>query len=200
MKKNNLPADYWNKRYEEGRTGWNIGYASPAIIAYFDQVSDKNSSILIPGAGFGHEVVALYHKGFRHVHFMDYASEVVDAFKKEHPEFPEDQIIQKDFFSLEKTFDFIIEQTFFCALLPSQRPAYVNKIFQLLHGEGKLIGLFFNRIFEKDGPPFGATLDQYQNFFRSKFNIRTLAPCYNSIPERQGNELFFIFQKENKHQ
>jgi len=41
---------YWTERYDEDRTGWDIGYPSTPIKSYIDQLDDKALKILIPGA------------------------------------------------------------------------------------------------------------------------------------------------------
>ena len=51
MIKNKEEQKYWSNRYEEDRTGWDIGYPSTPLKEYIDQLTDKTISILIPGAG-----------------------------------------------------------------------------------------------------------------------------------------------------
>ena len=55
MKENILDHNFWNCRWENGETGWDIGSASSAISEYFLQVEDKEIKILIPGCGNAHE-------------------------------------------------------------------------------------------------------------------------------------------------
>ncbi len=100
------------------------------------------------------------------------------------------EIIHSDFFELKGQFDLIVEQTFFCALDPSQRSHYVNKMAELLNPGGKLVGVLFEREFAS-GPPFGGTYYEYRDLFKEKFSIHTLSACYNSIIPRAGSELFF---------
>lgn len=69
-----LNSEYWNQRYKEASTGWDLGGASPPIQHYFDQVEDKTKSILIPGAGNGHDVIELYERGFKNVYLLDFAT------------------------------------------------------------------------------------------------------------------------------
>jgi cyclopropane fatty-acyl-phospholipid synthase-like methyltransferase len=64
------------------------------------------------------------------------------------------KIILGDFFDHQEKYDIIVEQTFFCALPPTMRQHYVSKMHSLLKSNGLLIGLLFNRSFEKS-PPFG---------------------------------------------
>ncbi|RYY14739.1 MAG: hypothetical protein EOO04_29740 [Chitinophagaceae bacterium] len=54
-----LDKNYWEERYKSNETGWDIGHASPALIDYCMKIADKKISILVPGCGYGHEVVEL---------------------------------------------------------------------------------------------------------------------------------------------
>ena len=53
---NTLNQDFWNQRYVTQSIGWDLGEACPAFVNYFDQQSNVNLRILIPGAGNAHEV------------------------------------------------------------------------------------------------------------------------------------------------
>ena len=112
------------------------------------------------------------------------------------PEFPQENIIQQDFFDQGNNYDLIIEQTFFCALHPNLRAKYVEKMHQLLNDNGKLIGLLFDFERTEEGPPFGGSFTEYKQLFSPYFNIKVLEECYNSIKHRFGRELFFIFEKK----
>ncbi|WP_405205777.1 methyltransferase domain-containing protein [Aquimarina sp. LLG6339-5] len=189
-----LDSKFWNKKYSLNQTGWDIGYASPPIISYFDQLEDKNLKILIPGCGNAHEAIYLFRNDFKNIYILDFAKDTLDNFKIKFPDFPVSQILYKDFFELEDQFDIIAEQTFFCAIHPDQRKQYIAKMKSILKPNGKLVGLFFNIEFEKSGPPFGGYKDQYLELFSQHFKINTLEKCYNSILPRKDNELFFIFE------
>jgi len=182
-------ADFWDSRYREGLTGWDIGYASPALIQYCQDQS-INNSILIPGAGNAYEWVALKKMGYSNVTVLDISSLPIKKLKNEHSQWS-DELLLGDFFDHEGQYDLILEQTFFCALDPSLRPSYVRKMKSLLKPDGRLAGLLFNRIFEREGPPFGGTLEEYEPLFREHFTNVNISPALNSIPERTGNEFFF---------
>ncbi|MCB0465100.1 MAG: SAM-dependent methyltransferase, partial [Aequorivita sp.] len=107
-----------------------------------------------------------------------------------------ENLLHTDFFELEDTFDLILEQTFFCALEPSLREEYVNKMDKLLKPNGKLVGLLFNIPLNDDKPPFGGNKEEYLSLFEDKFRIETMGVAYNSIPQRAGNELFFMLSKK----
>lgn len=192
----NLNKDYWEERYASNNLGWDIGYVSTPLKEYIDQLENKNLKILVPGAGYGYEVVYLYYSGFRNIHVIDLARQPLDNIKAEIPEFPDNQLIYGDFFNLEtQDFDLILEQTFFCALNPELRKNYVQKMLQLLKPGGKLAGLLFDFPLTLNGPPFGGSLKEYEELFHPAFTINVLARAINSIPPRKDKELFFIFEK-----
>jgi SAM-dependent methyltransferase len=187
---------FWNARWQNHQTGWDLGQASPPITTYIDQLTDKDISILIPGCGNAYEAAYLLEKCFTNVTLIDIAQYPVtilcDRFKPESD--PRIRIIHGDFFEHEGRYDLILEQTFFCALDPSLRPAYVTKMSSLLKPGGKIAGVLFNRDFE-GGPPFGGHIEEYRERFAPCFQIKTMEPCYNSIDPRAGSEAFILLEK-----
>lgn len=186
-----LNESYWTSRYQNDQTGWDIGYASPAITNFMNQIENKDSKILIPGCGNAYEAKYLWENGFKNVYLLDFSSIPLKKFAEENPEFPKEQLLNFNFFNLTKTFDIIIEQTFFCALNPELRPQYVQKMKALLSPDGILFGLLFNIPLFDDRPPFGGEKSEYEKLFEKEFQIEIMEKCKNSIPERAGNELFF---------
>jgi len=191
---NNLDANYWEERYQKGQTGWDIGEASRPIIEYMSQVINKDLRILIPGCGNAYEAEYLFNTGFKNVYLIDLAESPLQNFKHRVPAFPENQLILGDIFELNETFDLILEQTLFCAIDPSFRKKYVDKISSLLTKNGKFVGLLFNRTFE-GGPPFGGNKQEYLEYFKPKFAEIHMELCHNSIKARTNTELFFIAKK-----
>lgn len=188
MKK--LDAAYWTERYQQENTGWDTSGVTTPLREYFDQLTDKNLRILIPGAGNAYEAGYLWENGFKNVFVLDWSPVPLDNFRKKYPDFPDEQLIQADFFKLDGKFDRIIEQTFFCAFEPELRVAYARKIPDLLNDEGILVGLLWNSNFSFDGPPFGGTTDEYEALFSPYLSIEILEDCYNSIKPRAGREAF----------
>ena len=211
MNTTSFDTAYWQNRYKDSDTPWEIGYASPPLTAYFDKLVEKNDTnktltILIPGGGSSHEAEYLHKKGFINVYVIDLAAAPLEQFLKRCPTFPKEHLIQTDFFKLEgensnylNFFDLIVEQTFFCALDPRLRIDYAKQMNQLLKEGGKLIGLLFDFPIreEQDSPPFGGNANEYREIFEPYFEIKTMKRCYNSIKPRQGTELFFEFFKRN---
>ncbi len=189
-----MDEKYWQERWEKEETPWDQGSASRALIAYCEQLADKDISILIPGAGNAYEADWLLENGFRNVTVLDWSQKALDSFLERRPDFPTEQAICGDFFALEGHFDLILEQTFFCALDPGRRPAYVMKMFTLLKSGATLAGLLFDFPFT-GGPPFGGSEDEYTELFHWLFEVKKMERCYNSIKPREGKELFFILKK-----
>lgn len=191
-----LGTDYWNERYNRSETGWDIGFASPPLTAYIDQVTDRNSRILIPGCGNAYEVEYLLKAGFKNITVIDIAPSLTAALSRRFNNWVDKElkILTGNFFSLSGQFDLVLEQTFFCALDPSLRPDYVSQMAALLAPEGILAGVLFNRSFE-GGPPFGGSIEEYESLFKKEFSRRLMEPCYNSINPRLGTELFIRLKK-----
>lgn len=186
---------YWTNRYQAGETQWDAGSITTPLKAYFDGLADKDMRILLPGGGSGYEAAYLHEQGFRNVFLLDFSEVPLQNFRDRYPSFPADHLLQKDFFALEGAFDMIVEQTFFCALHPTQRPAYASQMARLLKPGGRLIGLLFEIPLIADGPPFGGSREEYLQYFLPHFTIHKLELCYNSIKPRQGKELWIDLEK-----
>lgn len=193
----NLSEDYWDTRYKNKDMGWDLGEISPPLKTYFDQLTDKELKILIPGGGNSYEAEYLHRQGFKNIYVVDLSKTALNNIKRRVPSFPSAHLIHKNFFDLEMSFDILIEQTFFCALNPNLRPTYVKKASELLYENGKIVGLLFNVPLNIEKPPFGGNKTEYINYFEAHFKIQLMEPAYNSHPSRTGMELFFMVQKKN---
>jgi thiopurine S-methyltransferase len=190
-------AAYWAACYLNGQTGWDIGYPSPALMDFLEQLPDKTISMLVPGAGMGWEAAAAFHIGFKKVFYLDFAVSAAGRFQQAHPWFPEHQVLVQDFFALEGQFDLVLEQTFFCSLHPSKRADWVHKCFQLLQPGGIIAGLLFNHEFAHQGPPYGGTESEYRTLLSSGFEVEHMEVTDKSIKPRALRELFFVARKKS---
>ena len=194
--KPHLDKQYWDDRYNNDESGWDMGDVSTPLKEYFDQLTNRDINILIPGCGNAYEAEYLFESGFQNVFLLDWSENALKNFKERCPDFPEDNLICEDFFSLNGKYDLIIEQTFFCAIYKNDRIAYAKKVYNLLNPGGKLVGLLFNHEFENSHPPYGGTKKEYEEYFKHYFKFKTFSTAYNSIKPRQGRELFIIFIKK----
>ena len=191
-----LDENFWTGRYLNGTTGWDIGYPSPPLNQYLCQIRNKSIRVLVPGAGNGYEVSLARDLGLSEVHLLDISEVPLSLFLEGNPGFPINQIHREDFFDHSGSYDLVLEQTFFCAIDPALRSRYAEKMFGLLADDGLLVGVLFDREFE-GGPPFGGSKKEYISYFEPYFHIEIMEPCYNSIPQRQGSELFIKLRKRS---
>jgi SAM-dependent methyltransferase len=194
-KEKDLGQQFWDNQYQSNSTGWDLGAVSPPLKAYIDQLQNKNLRILIPGCGNTYEAEYLLQQGFTNITLIDIAPTLVNKLKGKFKDNTNINILLGNFFEHNGTYDLILEQTFFCALNPSLRSAYRDKMLTLLEPGGKLAGLLFNKMFDKEGPPFGGSKQEYEQLFKTGFRFVTCEPCHNSVAPRAGAELFVILPK-----
>ncbi|MCC7333349.1 MAG: methyltransferase [Flavobacteriales bacterium] len=192
----NLDKKFWNDRYINNETGWDLGNISTPIKEYIDQLTDKTIKILIPGCGNAHEAEYAFKKGFSNLFLLDLSPLALQNFKARVPDFPDDNLICNDFFNHNNSYDLIIEQTFFCAIDPKLRNQYAKHTAKLLNKNGKLVGLLFDDKLNDDKPPFGGSKSEYIKIFEPYFKLNKLEKAYNSIPPRKDRELFINISKK----
>ncbi|EGV43346.2 methyltransferase domain-containing protein [Bizionia argentinensis JUB59] len=192
-----LSESFWDGRYQNKDTGWDLGEISSPLKDYFDQLEDTSLKILIPGAGNSYEAEYLFKNGFQNVFIADLSQTALDNFKARVPSFPSENLLHTNVFDMSsKTFDLIIEQTFFCALNPELRSGYAKKIHSLLKPQGKLVGVMFDAALNTDKPPFGGSKAEYITYFKLYFNMAIFEPSYNSMESRKDSELFIKLIKK----
>ncbi|MDB5227064.1 MAG: Thiopurine S-methyltransferase family protein [Bacteroidota bacterium] len=196
-KANTVDKKFWDERWKEKDTGWDLSDVSPPLKEYIDSIKDKNIRILIPGCGNAYEAEYLLEHEFSNVTVIDIAPTLVQQLLQKFESYAgkELTIICGDFFKHQGKYDLILEQTFFCALSPSLRKNYVETMNALLSDEGKLAGLLFNKQFENN-PPFGGSREEYMQLFGEKFKIEKMDDCANSVAPRMGAELFVELSKK----
>lgn len=192
----------WDERYRTQNTPWDLGSAAPPFIAALEDGLKKGpltaGTIAIPGCGRGHEAILFARRGFQ-VSAMDVSERACAAVRQAaHHHNLEVNVIHGDALCPRpqdrSRYDYILEQTFFCAIDPQRRTEYVEAIWQYLKPGGTLFGLYFD-IDEEDGPPFGTTPDELERLFGSRFRIDCLERCKSSHDRRAGEELWAEFTK-----
>lgn len=189
-------VQFWQNRYDNAQTGWDLGVVSPPMRAYFHHILshvNKDIRILIAGAGNAHEAIFLHELGFSQVYVVDFVSSVLDNFAKANPTFNPQHLLCHDFFEMHKfdvgQFDLVVEQAFLCAIDPTRRDEYARQMHRLLKDGGQLVGVLFDCEFV-NSPPFGGSLAEYCALFEPYFDTDIMAGCYNSVKPRAGRELF----------
>ena len=110
-------------------------------------------------------------------------------------------VLEKDIFSLatqyNNSFDYVIEQTCFCAIHPNKRTEYEKLVYRLLKTNGKLIGLWFplDKDINDGGPPYGTTVEEVKSLFRKRWMLESEEFPKESIKSRRAREKLIIFKK-----
>ncbi len=186
---------YWSGRYNARDTPWDAGTITTPLREFINSLGRKDLRILIPGAGNAYEAEYLHRQGFNEVYVADISPVPLRTLSERCPDFPPGHLLCQDFFTLEGQYDLILEQTFFCAIHPSLRTSYVDQSLALLRPGGRLAGVLFDDPLFTDHPPYGGTMEEYASLFLPFFACRVMERCYNSIPPRDGREIFIDLQK-----
>jgi SAM-dependent methyltransferase len=190
--------EYWENRYQEGTTRWDLGRAAPPLQSFLNSTQvPPVGKIAVLGCGRGYDAILFAQHGFEAIGFDFASSAIADATALAQASGSSAKFMQRDIFELPAEFphefDYVLEHTCFCAIDPSLRSAYVKLARNILRSQGELIGLFWAHT-RPGGPPFGATTEEIQQLFAPDFNILSLELVTNSIPERQGDEYLGHFR------
>ena len=192
-------CDDWERHYTEKDLSWDLDEVAPPFVHLWKERDIPPCRAIVPGCGAGHEVMFLAEKGFE-VTAVDYSHGAVrlleSAFEKN--SFAS-EVLHQDFFTLghqhDETFELMLEHTFFCAISPHMRQAYVETANRILKPGGSLIGLFYETN-EDGGPPFNTRQEDIEEYFSNAFMIESLSKTLNSAEQRQGKEWLAIIKKK----
>jgi SAM-dependent methyltransferase len=185
--------DHWNKVYhDEKNPGWNLGEAAPALVDMLPRLKLPRSRILVLGCGEGHDAAHFANDGHI-VTAVDFSAEAIARAKALYSRFDNITWIESDLFKLpanfESSFDIIFEHTCFCAINPAKRSDLIKLWKRFLVKGGHLMGVFFT--FEKrQGPPYGATEWEVRERLKKDYQFIFWGRWHQSVPNRQGKELF----------
>jgi methyl halide transferase len=187
-----LSPEFWEERYQDGSTRWDLGQPAPpfvTLLAAPDAPSPGRMAVL--GAGRGHDALLFAEQGFEVVGFDFAPSAIAAAVATAEARGLTAQFLQRDIFALgaefAHQFDYVLEHTCYCAILPAQRADYVQLVRSILRPQGELIALFWahNRA---GGPPFGTTPDEILQRFCPAFEVISIVQPTNSIDRRKDEE------------
>jgi SAM-dependent methyltransferase len=191
-------SSYWEQRYQEKTTRWDLGQAAPAFVSLLNsQETLTPGRTAVLGCGRGYDALLFAEHGFEVVGFDFAPSAIVEATSLAQAAGSTAKFLQRDIFDLAtefpQDFDYVVEHTCFCAIPLERRPEYVQLVRSLLRPKGELIALFFTHN-RPGGPPFGSTPAEIVQYFEADFEILSLESVANSVPSRQGEEHIGYFR------
>ena len=186
-----MPTD-WEFQYQKGETPWEKGAPSPGLVDFL-ATEPVRGRVLVPGCGFGHDVRALAATAAEVVG-LDLAASAVEAAERL-PKAGSERYVQGDLFALPPemrgAFDWVFEHTCFCAIDPSQRPAYVEAVAGALKPGGNLLAVFYldpGNDSPDEGPPFEVSVAELDRLFLPRFTLLREWLPGRAYPGREGRE------------
>src|SRR6185295_13470896 len=106
----NSPAK-WERDYQRGTAGWDMGTPTPVFQRLLAGGNFSPGRMLIPGAGRGHDARAFARHGFQVV-AVDFAHDAAQAMRETMTPESTHEILEQDFFllppELDGTFDYVL--------------------------------------------------------------------------------------------
>lgn len=184
----------WEARYQTGDTPWEKGSPHPAL-AKLTEIPPPAGAILVPGCGFGHDVLMLARLWpDRLVLGVDIAESAVTGARARCAAQNNVRILHADYLAdspvlASGVFGMIWEHTCFCAIPPSLRADYAASAARLLAPGGLLLGVFFLRLSRaSDGPPWNCPEEELREVFRPYFDVEVLGPTPATFAGRESEE------------
>ena len=190
---------FWESKYKSDDAGWDLGGPTPVFINLSSKLVPKK--ICIIGCGKGYDAVMFAKNNFD-VTAVDFAPSAVASLKMLAKQNKVNiNVLQEDIFSLpiehDNKFDYVIEQTCFCAIHPNKRLEYEKLVYRILKLNGKLIGLWFplDKNIKDGGPPYGTSVEEVKSLFKNKWMLESEEFPKESIKPRRKREKLIIFKK-----
>ena len=159
----------WEERYRQGRTAWDRGAVSPALLRWLDAGLVPQGRVLVPGCGHGHEVEALVRAGCQVTAVDIAATPVLRLLSRLNDAGLHATVVQADLlhWTPAEPFDAIYEQTCLCALDPTHWRDYERRLAGWLVPGGHLFALFMQT--RRDGgPPYHCAMPAMRELFDAR--------------------------------
>lgn len=190
---------FWDELYESDHFPWDLGGPTPVFVRLAESRLLEPGKMLVLGAGHGHDARLFARHRFvvTAVDFSD--SAVATMHQLDDPRFPV-EIVQADLFSLPPAwndrFDYVLDYTSFCAVLPQRRLEYANLVTRLIKTGGKYIILAFPIGTRPGGPPYVVQPDAIVELYAERgFALHQRESPFDSADGRKGHEELLILQR-----
>ena len=196
--KENIPQ-FWEDLYQTNYDKWDLKEATPIFKKLATEL--PLGRVCIIGCGRGYDAIEFAKKGFQ-VTAIDFAPSAISSLKNMANLMDVSlEIICKDIFDIlpeyHNSFDYVLEQTRFCAIHPSRRKEYETIVKGILKMGGHLVGLWFplDKDLAEEGPPYGTSIEEVKSTFDSGWEIIKEEFSEYSIKPRKGREKLVVFKR-----
>ena len=190
----------WAGRYRGGDTPWDLGRPHPELVRRLAAGElGPPGRALVPGCGRGHDALALAGAGWEVT--------ALDLVALEGPSLSffaarGGRFLVRDAlgFASDTPFDLVLDHTFFCAVEPSERPAWGRMVTRTLAPAGRLFALIFpvGRAPEEGGPPFGMHAGDLLAALGEGFTLECDEPTREPIAERRWGERWAVLRRDGR--
>ena len=172
------PPD-WAGRYRTGQTPWDLGAAHPELTRRLQDGSlappASGGRALVPGAGRGHDAVALARRGWTVVALdlvETLADDLTGPLSRSGGRFVAGDALEFE----DEPFDLIWDHTFFCAIDPGDRARWGQRAGELLRPGAAYAALVFpfGKPVAEGGPPHGMSGEDL---------LAALGPCVEVVED-----------------
>ena len=192
-------SKFWEDLYIEDEATWDLGGNTPIFESISKEINPGRICIL--GCGRGYDAVMFAKKKFE-VTAIDFAPSAIKCINQLAIDSKvKIKTLKANIFNLSNNymnqFDYVIEQTCFCAINPKNRKNYKNLVSNLLVKGGCLIGLWFplDKDLSEGGPPWATSVEEVKNLFSDGWVIEREEFSSLSIKPRANREKLIIFRK-----
>ncbi|MEZ5979457.1 MAG: methyltransferase domain-containing protein [Planctomycetota bacterium] len=195
----NTGAESWSDRYRAKDTPWDIGAPHPELarrIANGDlRPRREGATALVPGAGYGHDALALAEAGFV-VTAVDLAPETHGDVARR-LESAGGRFLHQDVLGYEgEIFDLVFDHTFFCAIEPAERGRWGRFVRRVLAPGGRLVAIVFpsGKPRENGGPPYTSEVEDMVAVLPKDLELMSVEPVGAPLPRREWREWWAVFE------
>lgn len=180
-------SQYWQQRWQDGQTGWDIGKPhrlTPKLWQLAQASLDKPQgklAVYVPGCGQAHDA-AFFAKLGHDVVAADFAPGAIAAAKKTYGTLPNMTCVVADAAQCPPEeidqYDVIFDRAMLCALRPELRDAFLRACLLRLRSGGLFISLPFTKTAGEpgSGPPFEISTVQLRKYFTKSWELVRLEP------------------------
>ena len=196
-----MDRKFWQGVYDAGDTRFDLKGPSAPLLDWLDANAPRPGSAIVPGCGFGHDVLELARRGWDALG-VDLAETPVAVGRASAAKAglsDKATFLEADVLALDHpaAYDLLFEQTCYCAIEPHRRDDYARFAARVVKPGGTLVFVVFPVDGRSGGPPFNIGVDEVKLRFAAAFDlVRMGPPLRPSSVGRAGKELFAELRRQ----